>query len=285
MIRAWLHALGVPGFRHPKPLVAVVRLSGIIGDRVSAFRPGITAAALVQPLERAFTLSGLSAVALAINSPGGAPAQASLIVKRIRALAEQHGIPVIAFAEDVAASGGYMLACAADEIYADDTSIIGSIGVISAGFGFPALLRRLGIERRVYTAGEHKAMLDPFRRENPDEVARLQDLQQDVHDTFKEMVRARRGSKLKAAEAELFSGAFWTGRKALEMGLIDGLGELTQVMRERYGEKVRFRPVVARQGWLRRRLGARLPSAEPGLWAAEVLAVLEERVLWSRFGL
>lgn len=287
MIRDWLHALGVPGFRTTKPIVAVVRLSGVIGERVGAFRPGMTAAALVQPLERAFTMSGVKAVALAINSPGGAPAQATLIVKRIRALAEQHGIPVIAFCEDVAASGGYMLACAADEIYADDSSVVGSIGVISAGFGFPRLLEKLGIERRVYTAGEHKGMLDPFQSEKPDEVARLQDLQRDVHDAFKEMVRARRAGRLKADEAELFSGAFWTGRKALALGLIDGIGELTQVMRERFGDRVRFRPVIARQSWLRRRFGVRLaPVNAPGAgWAGELIAAIEERALWARFGL
>jgi signal peptide peptidase SppA len=285
MIRDWLQALRVPGFRNPKPLVAVIRLSGAIGERIGAFRPGMTAAALMQPIERAFQMPGVRAVALAINSPGGAPVQAALIVKRIRALSERHGIPVVAFCEDVAASGGYMLACAADEIFADDSSVVGSIGVISAGFGFPELLQKIGVERRVYAAGEHKGMLDPFRHEKPDEIARLEDLQKDVHESFKDLVRSRRSGKLKADEGELFSGAFWTGRKALAMGLIDGIGELTQVMQDRYGERVRFRPVVARQSWLRRRFGMRLQAADPGLWATEIIAAVEERFLWGRFGL
>ncbi len=283
MIRSWLHALRVPGFRNPKPLVAVIRLAGVIGERAGGLRPGLTAAALVQPLERAFAIYGLSAVALAINSPGGAPAQSSLIVKRIRALADQHKIPVIAFAEDVAASGGYMLACAADEIFADDTSIVGSIGVISAGFGFPELLKRYGIERRVYTAGENKGMLDPFQPEDAAEVAHLKDLQRDVHDAFKELVRARRAGKLKAPEDELFTGAFWTGRRALALGLVDGIGELTQVMRERYGENVRFRPIGARQNWLTRRFG--LGASLGGRFGADVLDSIEERLWRARFGL
>jgi len=271
-------------FRRRKPTVAVIRLAGTIGERAGALRPGITAAALVQPIERAFNLPDLKAVALAINSPGGAPAQASLVVKRIRALADEKKIPVIAFAEDVAASGGYMLACAADEIFADDTSIIGSIGVISAGFGFQELLQRFGVERRMHTAGERKGMLDPFSPEDPKDVAHLKALQVEVHDSFKDLVRARRAGRLKASEEELFSGAFWTGTHALAYGLIDGLGELTQIMRARFGESVRFVPVTRRQSWLRRRLGLSA-AAEPSAWAGEVLLAVEERALWSRFGL
>lgn len=275
----WLEALRIPGFRTPKPVVAVVRLAGVIGSRSTSFQPGIMASALMQPLERAFSMKGAVAVALAINSPGGAPAQSSIIVKRIRALAAEHELPVFAFAEDVAASGGYMLACAADEIFADDTSIVGSIGVISAGFGFPELLKRFGIERRVYTAGESKGMLDPFQPENADEVAHLTELQRDVHDAFKELVRARRAGKLKAPESELFTGAFWTGRRALTLGLIDGIGELTEVMQKRFGEKVRFRPVVARESWLRRRLGIESRIVDG------ILSAVEERLWWARFGL
>jgi len=266
--------------RNPKPVVAVVRLAGVIGARPGTLHAGgITAAAFIQPLERAFAMKGAVAVALAINSPGGAPAQSSLIVKRIRSLAAEHNLPVFAFAEDVAASGGYMLACAADEIFADDTSIIGSIGVISAGFGFPELLKKIGVERRVYTAGESKGMLDPFAAEKPDEVEHLKELQRDVHDAFKELVRERRAGKLKAGEDELFTGAFWTGRRALTLGLIDGIGELTDVMKARFGEKIRFRPVGARESWLRRRLGV-----ESGI-ADGFLAAIEERLWWARFGL
>jgi signal peptide peptidase SppA len=280
MIRSWLEALRVPGFRAPKPVVAVVRLAGVIGARAGTLQAGgITAAAFVQPLERAFAMKGAVAVALSINSPGGAPAQSSLIVKRIRSLAAEHKLPVFAFAEDVAASGGYMLACAADEIFADDTSVVGSIGVISAGFGFPELLKKIGVERRVYTAGESKGMLDPFQPEQPDAVEHLKELQRDVHDAFKELVRERRAGKLKASEDDLFNGAFWTGRRALTLGLIDGIGELTDVMKARFGEKVRFRPVGARESWLRRRLGIESRIADGFLTA------IEDRLCWSRFGL
>jgi len=292
MIRKYLEKWRVPGFRNPKPVVAVVRLSGVISDRSGLGRSGLSAAGLVTVLETAFKMPHLKAVALAINSPGGSPVQSSLIGKRIRALAEEHEVPVIAFAEDVAASGGYWLACAADEIYADDSSVIGSIGVISAGFGFQNAIKKLGVERRVHTAGEMKSTLDPFLRENPDDVERLIELQQDVFDAFKEMVRERRKDKLTASEDEVFTGAFWTGRRALEMGLIDGIGELTEVMQERYGDKVRFRPVEQRQNWFKQKLG--LGSAVRN-WSSprggvssivdDVLVAIEERGLWHKFGL
>ncbi len=292
MIRKYLEKWRVPGFRNPKPVVAVVRLSGVISDRSGIGRSGLSAAGLVTVLETAFKMPNLKAVALAINSPGGSPVQSSLIGKRIRALAEEHEVPVIAFAEDVAASGGYWLACAADEIYADDSSVIGSIGVISAGFGFQNAIKKLGVERRVYTAGEMKSTLDPFLREKPDDIERLAELQHDVFNAFKEMVRERRKDKLNASEDELFTGAFWTGRRALEMGLIDGLGELTSVMQERYGDKVRFRPVEQRQNWLKQKLGFGMTNrnwpAPKGAMSSivdEVLVAIEERGLWNKFGL
>jgi len=292
MIRKYLEKWRVPGFRNPKPVVAVVRLSGVISDRSGISRSGLSAAGLVTVLETAFKMPNLKAVALAINSPGGSPVQSSLIGKRIRALAEEHEVPVIAFAEDVAASGGFWLACAADEIYADDSSVIGSIGVISAGFGFQNAIKKLGVERRVYTAGEMKSTLDPFLREKPDDIERLAELQQDVFNAFKEMVRERRKDKLNASEDELFTGAFWTGRRALEMGLIDGLGELTSVMQERYGDKVRFRPVEQRQNWLKQKLGFGMtsrnwPSSKGAMSSIvdEVLVAIEERGLWNKFGL
>jgi signal peptide peptidase SppA len=247
---------------------------------------------LVTVLEIAFKMPHLKAVALAINSPGGSPVQSSLIGQRIRTLAKEYDVPVIAFAEDVAASGGYWLACAADEIYADDSSVIGSIGVISAGFGFQNAIKKLGVERRVHTAGEMKSTLDPFLRENPDDVDRLLELQHDVFDSFKEMVRDRRKDKLKAPDEELFTGAFWTGRRALELGLIDGIGELTSVMRERYGDKVQFRPVEQRQGWLKQKLGLgantkswSLPQGATSSIVEDVLVAIEERGLWNKFGL
>jgi len=292
MIRKYLEKWRVPGFRNPKPVVAVVRLSGVISDRSGISRSGLSAAGLVTVLETAFKMPNLKAVALAINSPGGSPVQSSLIGKRIRALAEEHEVPVIAFAADVAASGGFWLACAADEIYADDSSVIGSIGVISAGFGFQNAIKKLGVERRVYTAGEMKSTLDPFLREKPDDIERLAELQHDVFNAFKEMVRERRKDKLNASEDELFTGAFWTGRRALEMGLIDGLGELTSVMQERYGDKVRFRPVEQRQNWLKQKLGFGMTNrnwpAPKGAMSSivdEVLVAIEERGLWNKFGL
>ncbi len=293
-IRGLLAHLPIARFQHPPPVVGVLRLSGVIGG-IGPMRAGMTLAALDQAIERAFKLPRLQAVALSINSPGGAPAQSDLIARRIRDLAEEKGIPVAAFCEDVAASGGYWLACAADEIYARDTSIVGSIGVISAGFGFPDLLGRIGVERRIHTSGEKKSMLDPFRPEKPKDVERLKAIQKDIHESFKDMVRARRGTRLKASEKTLFSGEFWTGKQALELGLIDGIGELRQVMRERHGDKVVLKRVDGPRPWWRRRLGFSgfttpglgAPPDRPGPqeWVDGLLAAIEERALWSRFGL
>ncbi len=270
--------------REPAPVVAVLRLAGIVGQ-MGPMRRGLSLAALAAPIERAFGLRHLKAVALSVNSPGGSPVQSSLIAGRIRALAEEKGVPVIAFAEDVAASGGYWLTCAADEIYADASSIIGSIGVISAGFGFQDLMRRVGVERRLHASGARKGMLDPFSRERPEDVEHLEALQHSVHQDFIEMVRARRGARLRAPEEEMFSGAFWSGRAALAMGLIDGIGDLRTVMRERFGERVKLRPVIAEKGWLRRRVGLAGTGGDAGAWAEAVLATVEERLTWGRFGL
>jgi signal peptide peptidase SppA len=236
-------------------------------------------------LERAFTLRGLKAVALAINSPGGSPAQSALLYRRIRQLAAEHAVPVLAFTEDVAASGGYWLALAADEIYAEETSLLGSIGVITAGFGFVELLGRLGIERRLHTAGESKSLLDPFLPEQPHDLERLKVLQQDLHESFKELVRQRRGGKLKAEDHEIFTGEVFAGKRALGLGLIDGIGELRGVLRGLFGEDVRLQLVEAER---RRPLWARL--ALPGRSdisdvAGDLLARIEERVIWARFGL
>lgn len=266
---------------NPPPLVTVIRLSGAIG-RVGPMRAGLTLEAMAPAIERAFAPKRLGAVALAVNSPGGAPVQAALIARRIRQRAEERKVPVFAFAEDVAASGGYWLALAADEVYADEGSIIGSIGVITAGFGFQGLLERLGVERRVHARGERKAMLDPFRPEDPKDVERLEAIQADLHETFKRFVRERRGDKLKADEADIFNGDIWTGRAAAEIGLIDGIGDMRSVMRQRFGEKVRLRVVAAERRWLRRKLGLTQASAA---WPEEALAALEERALWARYGL
>jgi len=286
MIREYLEKLRVPGFRNPKPVVAVLRLSGVIGQIGNPIRQGLTAVDLMRPIERAFSLPKLKAVALQVNSPGGSPVQSSLIFKRIRAMAEEKEIPVFAFAEDVAASGGYMLACAADEIYADESSVVGSIGVISSGFGFVELLEKLGVERRVHTEGKNKSMLDPFQKENPQDVKRLKELQGDIYTTFTNIVKSRRGDKLKKPYNKLFSGEFWTGCKSLELGLIDGIGELTSVMQERYGDRVKFRPVSERKSWLKQKFTMWLPQGpNVGSWASELISAAEERALWDRFGL
>jgi len=293
-VRSLFTRVSISRLTNPPPVVGVMRLSGPIGG-LGPLRPGMTLGALEPAIERAFRLPRLRAVALAINSPGGTPTQSDLIARRIRDLADEKKVPVFAFCEDVAASGGYWLACAADEIFARETSIVGSIGVVAAGFGFPELLRRIGVERRVYTAGDKKAMLDPFREEKPDEVAHLRRLQEDMHETFKALVRARRDGRLRGDEAELFSGAFWTGRQAVELGLVDGLGEMRQVLRARYGDRVVLRRVDVPRSWWRRRLGlvahavgegdAGSGRSEGYTVAAGVLAAVEERLLWSRFGL
>ncbi len=279
-----LGRLPIGRFKEPPPVVAVLRLAGVIGA-LGPLRMGLTLSGVAGQIERAFKLPRLKAVALSVNSPGGAPVQAALIGGRIRALAEEKEIPVIAFAEDVAASGGYWLACAADEIYADGNSIIGSIGVISSGFGFQDLLQRVGVERRLHTAGDKKSLLDPFMAEDPKDVTRLKSLQKEIHESFKDQVRKRRGERLKGSEKILFSGEFWTGRKALELGLIDGLGDLRGVLRERYGEKLRLKRVDGARPWWRRRLPAGSTLPAPQDWAAGLLAAVEERALWSRYGL
>ncbi|MFQ5953921.1 MAG: S49 family peptidase [Kiloniellales bacterium] len=277
-------SLRIPGAGAPPPVVGVLRLAGIIG-RLGPVHRGLSLGALASAIERAFRLPRLKAVALTINSPGGSAVQSGLIQRRIRSLAEEKEMPVIAFTEDVAASGGYWLACAADEIFADENSIIGSIGVLHASFGFPELLRRVGVERRVHKAGERKAMLDPFQPEDAEDVERLTMIQRDVHDAFKSLVRARRGNRLNAPEETLFSGEFWSGRRALELGLIDGIGDLRQVMRDRFGDKVQLRLVNPERGWLARRFRYATGPADPAEWMADALALIDERLMWGRYGL
>lgn len=254
--------------------VAVVRLSGLIA---TGGRPGasLNDESYAAVLERAFRRGRPKAVALVVNSPGGSPVQSSLLGARIRRLSEEKKIPVYAFVEDVAASGGYWIASAADEIWIDQGSIVGSIGVISASFGAHDLIDRYGIERRVYTAGRSKSMLDPFRPENPDDVARLKEILEQLHSVFIEHVTARRGAKLDK-NADLFTGEIWLGARAVEVGLADGLGHLVPKMKERFGEDVRFLRYGIRRGLLSR-LGARA--------FAEAASTLEERVAFARFGL
>jgi len=274
-------------FKNPPPRVSVVRLTGVIGSH-TPLRKGLSLSDLAGVLKEAFEADNLKAVALAVNSPGGSPVQSSLIARRIRALAEEKDVPVFAFAEDVAASGGYWLLTAGDEIYADESSIIGSIGVVSAGFGFPAVLDRLGVERRVYASGRNKAALDPFQREKPDEVQYLRGIQGEIHEAFRQQVCTRRGEKLKASEEELFDGRFWTGTKAVELGLVDGIGDLRSVLRKRFGEKVKLDLVSDSGPWWRRWMGLtqmRRSTLETAGWAAALVDAVEERALWSRFGL
>lgn len=263
------------------PVVPVVRLSGVIAAAGLLGSRGISIENSAPLLRRAFATRGAKAVALSINSPGGSPAQSALIASRIRLLADEKKLPVIAFVEDVAASGGYWLACAADEIIADSSSIVGSIGVISAGFGFQDLIARFGVERRVHTSGERKSMLDPFREEKPEEVARLRALQAEIHEGFKDWVRERRGSRLKGHEATLFSGEFWTGRRGLDFGLVDSLGELRAVLQTRYGARVHLPLIAPRRSLMQRfGLGSRIEDIGPS-----TLAAIEERWHWQRFGL
>ena len=273
-------------FRRDVPVVPVVRLTGIIGFS-TPLRPGLSLTGLARTLDRAFATRNAVAIALAINSPGGSPVQSHLIFRRIRELAREHSRPVIAFVEDAGASGGYMLACAADEIVADPHSVVGSIGVVGGSFGFDKLIAKLGIERRLYTAGEHKAMLDPFLPENAEDVERLKQLQREIHQDFIALVKSRRGAKLKGPESDLFSGAYWTGRRALELGLVDAIGDLRSVLRERFGEKVVTPLIAAERGFLGRRVfgvGGGIPVAVAGL-AEDTISALEARALWARYGL
>lgn len=274
-------------FRTDIPVVPVVRIVGVIGV-VTPLRPGLLLSTVARSLERAFDMPRARAVALVINSPGGSPSQSHLIYQRIRQLAEEKRIPVLAFVEDVGASGGYMLACAADEIICDQFSIVGSIGVVGGTFGFPKLMEKLGIERRLYTAGDRKAMLDPFLPEKPDDVKRIKAIQQDIHAQFIALVKARRAEKLHGSDKTLFSGEFWTAEKAIELGLADRIGDLRSTLRERYGEKV-YTPLISAERSL---LGRRLPGVNladavarhPGL-ADDLISALEARALWSRYGL
>ena len=277
-------------FGDPPPRVMVLPLYGVImsGGRL---RQAINLAAVAERIDEAFSAPGVSAVALQVNSPGGSPVQSALITKRIRDLAAEKHIPVLAFAEDVAASGGYMLALAGDEIYANESSLVGSIGVISSGFGFKEAITKIGVERRLYTAGESKAMLDAFQDEKPEDVERLKEMQAEIHENFKKMVRDRRGKRLKGLRGRIFSGDVFTGHEAVKLGLIDGIGDLRAVLRDRFGENVKFQVL----GEKKPRLGALLGFGQKsgsthvqgglGDWPHAMLAAVEERLFWNRFGL
>jgi serine protease SohB len=273
-------------FRSDRPVVPVLRLTGVIGFS-TPLRPGLSMGGVARALDRLFAVRNAAAVALIINSPGGSPAQSHLIFRRIRDLAQENSRKVIAFVEDAAASGGYMIACAADEIVADPNSIVGSIGVVGGSFGFDKLIAKIGIERRLYTSGEHKAMLDPFLPEDPDDVERLKTLQREIHDDFIALVKSRRGAKLCGPEDSVFSGEYWTGRRALGFGLVDALGDLRSTLRERFGDKVYTPLITAERGLFGRRavgVGEFMQRGGTGL-AEDMISALEARALWARYGL
>lgn len=274
------------------PKVATVRLSGVIGEG-SNFKAGLNLVTVKDALEKAFEMSGVDAVAISINSPGGSPVQSALIHDLIRALSEQHDVPVYTFAEDVAASGGYWILLAGDEVYAHETSIVGSIGVIMSTFGVDRLIKKWDIDRRVYTSGKNKNKLDIFMPEKPEDVALVGQMSGDIHDAFKGHVLARRDGKLKSDEDTLFNGDFWAGKRAEGHGLIDGIGSVYEIMKAKFGPEVRFKEVsMSKKGLLKKMFGSSTPAAlgggvgDIGVGVAHGLAeVAEEKALWSRFGL
>jgi signal peptide peptidase SppA len=276
--------------RRGAAVVPVVRLSGLIGA-VTPLRPGMSLAGVARTLERAFSMKSAKAVALVINSPGGSPVQSRQIYLRIRQLAAEKKLPVLVFVEDVAASGGYMIACAGDEIFCDPSSIMGSIGVIGGTFGFQELIKRIGVERRLYTAGEHKGMLDPFLPENPDDVARIKAIQREIHGLFIALVKQSRGARLKGSDDILFTGEYWAGEKSVSLGLADAVGDLRSTLRARYGDKVVMPLVAPSTGLLSGLLGRK--SAGAGTLASldgfaglpdELISALESRAIWAKFG-
>ena len=268
-------------------VVPVVRLSGLIGA-VTPLRPGMSLAGVARVLERAFSVKNAKAVALLINSPGGSPVQSRQIYLRIRQLASEKKLPVLVFVEDVAASGGYMIACAGDEIFCDPSSILGSIGVVGGSFGLQELIKKIGVERRLYTAGEHKAMLDPFLAENPDDVARLKAIQHEIHAIFIDLVKKSRGTRLKGADDVLFTGEYWAGETSVSLGLADAVGDLRSTLRARYGDKVLTPLIAPPSGMLSGLFGRRSPGTF-GLESVsnlpeELISELESRAIWAKFG-
>ncbi|MBX9456715.1 MAG: S49 family peptidase [Rhizobium sp.] len=272
-------------FRKEKTVIPLVRLQGVIQAGGSQFRPALNLANVEDMLEKAFGRKSAPAVAIAINSPGGSPVQSRAIFHRIRGLAREKEKKVIVFVEDVAASGGYLIALSGDEIIADPTSIVGSIGVISGGFGFPELLKKIGVERRVYTSGENKSVLDPFQPEKQSDIDHLRSLQNEVHRVFIDMVRERRGDKL-SDSPDLFTGLFWTGETGLALGLVDGIGDMMVELRKRYGETVEVEKIGAPRGFLGRFISSGKGGAGIGAgFAAGLAETAEDRAWWSRYGL
>lgn len=280
-IRNLISKLPIDALANPDPVVAVLPLEGVIGTS-GRFSNAINLANLDDKIKDAFDVYNVKAVALAINSPGGSPVQSELIVMRIRELSKEKEIPVYAFAEDVAASGGYMLALAGEEIYAHSASIVGSIGVINAGFGYPAAIEKLGIERRVYTSGESKSLLDPFKPEVEKDIKMMKGLLKEVHEFFKSFVKEARGDKLKGVQKTIFSGQVWNGEEAVKMGLIDGVGDMRSVMKEKLGDEVKFKRIEEEKGFLKGMLGVSGPKASI---ADDIIKTIETRSEWGKFGL
>lgn len=280
-LRQLLAQIPLPLFQNPAPVVAVLPLEGVIGSG-SRFSTALNLAGLDEKITQAFEVYNVKAVALAVNSPGGSPVQSELIMRRIQKLSAEKKIPVYAFAEDVAASGGYLISLAAEEIYAHEASIIGSIGVISAGFGFDKAIEKLGVDRRVYAAGDNKSILDPFQPEKEKDVKLLKDLQKEIHEFFKNLVKERRGDKLKGTQKVMFSGQFWAGKEALKLGLVDGIGDMHTVMKDKLGENTKFKRIKEEKGFIKSLLGMSTIKARI---SDEILSTLESRSLWGRFGL
>ena len=259
--------------------IPTLRLSGVIGQS-GITRSGLTITGIEKLIDKLFADKKSPVVGLVINSPGGSPTQSSLIAKRIIDLAKEKNKKVLAFVEDVAASGGYWLACAADEIYIDQNSVIGSIGVISPGFGFVDLLKKVGIERRVYTSGKSKSFLDPFKEEKQEDIDRLKNIQEQIHDNFINYVKDRRGSKLDQNKLDdIFSGLFWVGNKAIDLGLADGIGALKPILEEKFGKKINIKMISQKKSFLQRRFSSSILNSD------EILNKIEERIMFSRFGL
>jgi len=264
-------------FFKKKKIVAHIKLNGVIGN-AGKFKQGIDFSGQEEIIEKAFSLKKAKVVAITINSPGGSPVQSHLIYKFIRTQAKKNKKKVIVFAEDVAASGGYLIACAGDEIYANSSSIIGSIGVIYSSFGFTELIKKIGVERRVHTAGKNKSTLDPFLNEKKEDIERLKTIQLDLHKDFIKVVEESRGSKLNRSEVELFSGEFWSGSKAKELGLIDNIGNANEVLKEKFGEDVVIKKFEKSKGWLSKKLSSSSNQVD------QLVNILEERSIWQRYG-
>lgn len=266
-------------FTDNKPQVTVVELQGAIGLGARPGR-GLSASSVEEPLKKAFKNKKAKAVVLAINSPGGAPAQARMIMERIRCLALETQLPVISYIEDVGASGGYLIALAGEEILADPFAIVGSVGVVSAGFGFQEAIEKLGVERRVYTSGTNKVRLDPFRAEKPEDKEKLEGILEETHEIFIDLVKSQRGDRIEGPDETVFSGDFFLASKGQELGLIDGVGDLRQILKSRYGNDVQVKIISPQKSGLLSRLGA---SVAGGLVDA-VAGRLETDALRSRLG-